>query len=257
MPRVRRKKYRVEISAVAYFDLLGYGSMLEKVSYNPNHKDSTKAVTRMENFQQKAADFTMRHLKALILNDGVIYSRGLSHRSNSVTYDFLARVYKAFQAINELDKNQGNPGVRGIVTVGPRLRIDGVYRHQRGHLKDILRRQSEGLISTDEAIREAFNSLPLTSSSTQLQANFAFTKAYFADEAGSRRGLVGAHFYIDTNMFTAEIPRWVIIKNKIKWSDHGMVFDFLQVEKLDFDIGGVLHQQGVLDAVEVSKKLGI
>jgi hypothetical protein len=27
------KKYRIELSAVAYLDLLGYGAMLEKVSY--------------------------------------------------------------------------------------------------------------------------------------------------------------------------------------------------------------------------------
>lgn len=256
-PKVRKKKYRIELSAVAYLDLLGYGSMLEKVGFNPSHKDSQKAVARMEKFQQKAAEFTMRYLKALILNDGVIYSRELSRRSNSVTYDFLIRVYKAFQTINEFDQKNGYPGVRGIVAVGPRLRVEGVFRYQRGYLKNILRRRLEGIISTDEAIHEAFNSLPLTSSSTELQANFAFTKAYLADQAGSKKGLAGANFFIDATIFNEEIPQWVIIKDRITWSDCGMTFDFLHVESLDINKGDALHERDTLDAMGIFKKLGI
>jgi hypothetical protein len=61
----------------------------------------------------------------------------------------------------------------------------------RQHFESIIRRMDQGEIDASQAIREAaamrahFDIVP------QLQANFAFTKAYVAESTGSRGGLSG------------------------------------------------------------------
>src|ERR1035437_5977283 len=191
------RRYPIEMSGVAWMDLLGYGSMLRPVNFNPSHPDAHKAVGRLRIFQRTAASATTRDLRAMISNDGVAYVRELSPRTHTVTFDFLCRVLAAFLHVNRLDKAAGHPGARMVVAVRPRLRIGGVVRPQFLHLENIMGRLRGGEISAEEVVREAFRSTPATGSVPQLQANFAFSKAYLAEEAGTKTGFGGPNCLAD------------------------------------------------------------
>lgn len=88
-PKVRKGAVRrIEVGAVGWLDLLGYGSMLSPVSFDPSHEKAQEAILRLNNFHEFSANFSNRYLKMLAMNDGVITFRDMSPRTNSVTYDF-------------------------------------------------------------------------------------------------------------------------------------------------------------------------
>jgi hypothetical protein len=52
----------------------------------------------------------------------------------------------------------------------------------------------------------------------QLQANFAFTKAYVAESSGSVGGLQGPNFFVDLSIFAQPMPDWIELGPTIDWS---------------------------------------
>jgi hypothetical protein len=258
MPTRRKgKNYSVEISGVAWLDLLGYGSMLRAVSFDPTHAEAHAAVHRLKRFQTTATSFACPQLQALIVNDGVAYVRQLSPRSNSVSYDFLSRVFEAFSAINHAEFLNGEPGARMIVAVGPRLKIPGVGKPRTTHLQSIVERYASGRITGEQAISEAFHSTPVTGSIPELQANFAFTKAYLADQAGSKAGLAGPHCFVDSVLLSSEAPNWIQSDAKVEWKTEGLEGTFLRVTGIDRGEAGRDRLKGVRNALEISCILGI
>jgi hypothetical protein len=255
--RAKGKRYPVEISAVAWLDLLGYGSMLRSVRFDPSHPKAHAAVERLRVFQRLAASVATRHVQAMIVNDGVAYVRQLSPRGRSVTYDFLMRAYDAFVKINATDRGDDHPGARMIISVGPRLRIGGVVRPRSGHLQSILDRLSSNRISVGQAVREAFRSTPMTGSVAELQANFAFTKAYLADQAGSSAGFTGPHCFVDTTLLYSPIPGWLQFDSTIEWATQGLGGSFVRVKSIDSEMAGREHQAGIRDAAEIARALNI
>jgi hypothetical protein len=255
--RAKGRRYPIEISGVAWLDLLGYGSMLRPIKFDPSHADAQQAVKRLEAFQRIAAKAAMRHMPALIVNDGIAYVRELSPRTRAVSYDFLHRVFNSFRAVNDIDQKAGFPGARMIVATGPRLRISGVVRPDTVHLASILERFSEGAITANQAIREAFRSAPLTGSVSQLQANFAFTKAYLADEAGGAYGFKGNHCFVDAALFADPPPKWLSISKSFDWTTDGMSARFLQVAAIDNHGAGAVNHKGMHNALDVARTLGI
>jgi hypothetical protein len=199
--RAKGKRYPIEISCVAWIDLLGYGAMLREVAFDPSHPQAEAAVDRLKNFQRIIASFAKKDFPAMPINDGTVFFHDLSPRTNVVTYLFFERAIEVFEKINVLEHGQGYPGARMVIAVGPRMRISGVASGDMGHKKSIFQRVQEGIITADQAIHEAFRSGPIAGFVPQLQANFAFTKAYLADDAGSRAGLGGARCYIDLSIF--------------------------------------------------------
>jgi hypothetical protein len=254
--RAKGKHYPIEISAVAWLDLLGYGSMLREVSFDPSHELAQSAVTRLRAYQQTAAKAAMRRLQALIVNDGVAYVRQLSPRAASVGFDFLIRVYSAYKEINALDQSSGYPGARMIVAVGPRIRIEGVSKPRLGHLSSILNRFANGILSPEQAIREAFRSTPVTGGIEELQANFAFSKAYLADSDGSRAGFKGPKCFVDATFFSS-CPSWLRVSKSIKWSTPGLKSLFFELVDIDRAKAGKVNYAGLRDALEVANVLGI
>jgi hypothetical protein len=210
----------------------------------------------LRQFQQTAAKAAMRHLQALVVNDGVAYVRQLSPRSRSVGFDFLNRVYAIHQEVNSLEKNAGNPGARMIVAVGPRLRIGDVTQIRQGHLASILRRVEEGTLTSQQAIREAFRSTPVTGGIEELQANFAFTKAFLADQDGSAAGLGGPRCFVDSAIFSSQ-PTWLSIGEIVKWSTPGLTGEFFEVKGIDVTAAGKDLYASVRDADQLASFLGI
>ncbi len=255
--RAKGKRYPVEISCVAWIDLLGYGAMLRDVAFDPSHPQAEAAVDRLKNFQRIISSFAKKDFPAMPINDGTVFFRDLSPRAHAVTYVFLERAIEVFEKINALEHSQEYPGARMIIAVGPRMRISGVASGDVDHKKSIFQRVQDGIITTEQAIHEAFRSGPIAGFVPQLQANFAFTKAYLADDAGSRAGLGGAKCYIDLSMFEDPIPHWISFARMQYWFTGGMSATFGEFQNLDRDAADRIRFNGILNSVEIAQRLSI
>ena len=199
------------ISATAWVDLLGYGSMIADAELNPIDPRAKAAVARLRIFHRIVAEHSGRYYKTLVINDGAVAYRDLSLRDNGVTHDFIQRSQQLFQAISENERGNTWPGARMVVGVGFRARgsrrgIDDVERR----VSMILAELTAGEIDAAEAVRQAASIQRYSDGIPQLQANFAFTRSYVADSAGSRAGLGGPNMFVDTAMFDGGIPpEWV------------------------------------------------
>jgi hypothetical protein len=141
------------------------------------------------------------------MNDGAAAYRDLSLRTNSVTYDFLSRAWSLHGEIMAAENRTGDPGARMILATGFRMLGRRAGLDERGRqVRSIIERLEKGEITAGQAIadgerlRSTFDVVP------QLQANFAFTKAYLAEQSGTKGGLPGAHCFVDMSMFSAPLP---------------------------------------------------
>lgn len=251
------RSFPVEMTAVAWMDLLGYGSMLSESHFDPTHPNSIRAISRLERFQSEVANLANSYFKALIVNDGVAFVRQLSPRTVSVTYDFLSRSFDAFNAINRIEAESGYPGARMIVAAGPRMRIEGTTRYSESHLESLIKRLESGTIPPKQAMREAFSAMHVTGSVPELQANFALTRAYLADQAGTAGGFEGAKFFVDRVIFDDELPPWVLHDGLVRMTSHGINAEFLKLRDLDLAMGGRMKQLGIRAADDIATALSI
>jgi hypothetical protein len=250
------RMYSTEISGVAWIDLLGYGAMLRPVRFNPSDASAQLAVHRLQEFHSIALQHVNRSLRALIVNDGIAFVREMSPRSRSVTFDFVAGVFDAFQAINAKDLSEGHPGARCIAAAGARLRTEEPMKLNPIKLSSILTRHSEGAISCEQAISEAFAYGPIAGASVPLQANFAFTKAYLADASGSKAGFRGPRFFLDAAFCLAE-PSWFDVGDRVEWEVEGMSGKFLELKSIDRVAAGVSGHCHMRNAAEIAQSLDI
>ncbi|HYG47726.1 MAG TPA: hypothetical protein VD846_07265 [Allosphingosinicella sp.] len=224
-----------QVAAVCWIDLLGYGSMIAEAEFNPVHPGARASITRLRAFHRIVAEHSDRQYRTLVLNDGAVAYRDLSLRSSRVTYDFLARSAALSEALRASERRNGWPGARMVLAVG--FRAKGSRRAMdaaSGQLDSILARLDAGQIGAEEAVREAasidryFDVLP------QLQANFAFTKAYVADAGGSSAGLAGPRLFVDEAIFDGGVPRWVSSEPAIPFQDErlGIKARFVPVDRL-------------------------
>ena len=81
-------------------------------------------------------------------------------------------------------------------------------------------------MSVNQAINQALAAKPFYDVVPELQANFAFTKAYLADRGGSAEGLPGPNFYLDLSIFEELILAWLRLHDKTDWQSSGMSATF-------------------------------
>lgn len=199
------------ISATAWVDLLGYGSMIADAGLNPIDPRAKAAVTRLRTFHRIVSEHSGRYYKTLVINDGAVAYRDLSLRDNGVTHDFLQRSQQLFDAISQSERGNRWPGARMVLGLGFRARgssrgIDDAERRVGAILAEL----TAGNIGAAEAVRQAASIQRYSDGIPQLQANFAFTRSYVADSAGSRAGLGGPNMFVDTAMFEDGVPpMWV------------------------------------------------
>jgi hypothetical protein len=251
------RRYPIEISGVAWMDLLGYGSMLSATGFDPSSFEAQSAVERLECFQQNATKVTHRVFQAMPINDGIAYFKDLSPRSNSVTADFLKRSIDAYNLVNKKDQENGYPGARMVIAAGPRLRINDVVKHSKGHLSHIFSRLKSRQISARQAINEAFFSSPIAGFVPSLQANFAFTRAYLADESGSKKGISGPNCFISLDFFDVNHPEWISFKRIQPWEQKGLKCNFGELDNLDWDLAGRTRYSGIRNSLEIADAQGI
>jgi len=205
---------------VCWIDLLGYGAMIAKADFNPMHYKASEAMERLRRFHQTVASHSVRYFPTLVMNDGAVAYRDLSLRSRAPTHDFLIRAWNLFNNIKLDENGRGLPGARVVLATGFRMRgrragMDATARHFRS----VMRRYQDGDISADEAIREATHIRKPFDIVPQLQANFAFSKAYVAESSGKKGGLGGANFFVDLALFDRPMPAWAIAGKTVKWSN--------------------------------------
>jgi hypothetical protein len=258
-PLVRKSaSFPFQVAVACWIDLLGYGAMIAEADFNPLHSKSKAALARLRRFHSIVAGHSARYFPTLVMNDGAVAYKDLSLRTRSVTHDFLCRAWNLFSEIKKTEAADGLPGARLVLATGFRMRgrragIDMTNKQ----FKSVMRRFQANEIDAKQAIAEAaavrqhFDIVP------QLQANFAFTKAYVAESSGSALGLGGANFFVDLALFDTPLPKWIKLGPTIDWSHPklGLQTSFAPVD----DIPAWKHIEGgpvgILDGLQIAQKL--
>lgn len=207
-----------QVSIACWIDLLGYGRMISEAGFNPLHPKAKEAIKRIRQFHKTIAEHSSRRFPTLVMNDGAVAYRDLSMRGRSVSHKFLMQSWAVFQAIKDEEAKQGYPGARLVLACGFRMRGRGAgLVASRQHLESVLARLQNGEINGNQAVHEAAAMQPRFDIVPQLQANFAFTKAYVAESSGSAGGLPGPNFYVDLALFGNTRPPWLELGPNINW----------------------------------------
>lgn len=252
----RGKKRLYEVACVAWFDLLGYGSMLEKVSFDPTAALAEEALNRLNEFHEFTSKHANRYFRIHAINDGVIIFNDMSPRASTKTFDFLDRLLKLYSEFNFFEQEKNLPGARMVISVGFRVRIKAqIIKDEQTKLGNIFKRIADGIISFPQAINEAFKAKPFFGYIPELQANFAFTKSYLVDNAGTKGGFGGANCYIDMALFSTTKLDWLEFDSLIEWEGMGMKATYGKLKKQRRDIAIQQKHKEVLDAFEIAKNI--
>ena len=245
------KRDQFAACAVAWLDLLGYGSMLREARFDPAHPIAAKAVLRLREFHETVARQAQRFFPVMPINDGAVFFRDLSPRDGTVTYDFISRAIRAFQAVNSTDRGAEYPGARMVIAAGLRIRDSSQPTMDARHIERILGNVEAGEITARQGIYDAFHAQPIFGFVADLQANFAFTRAFLADHDGSRAGLGGPHCFIDTALLDLEVATWIRFDDCINWAQPGMSARFGRLVEIDEQGAGSLRGCGARTSTEV------
>jgi hypothetical protein len=246
------------MAVACWIDLLGYGAMIAEAEFNPLHPKASEALSRLRRFHEIVASHSARNFPTLVINDSAAAYRDLSLRSREPTHDFLMRAWNLFNKIKSSEHDRGLPGARMVLATGFRMRgrragMDATA----SHFKSVMHRFQNGDIGAEQAIREAANIRQPFDIIPQLQANFAFSKAYVAETSGTKGGLGGANFFVDLTLFEMPTPAWVVRGDIVKWSDSRLhmkasfapILALLPCEHVE---GGPL---GIRDGLQVAQHL--
>jgi hypothetical protein len=214
----KNARFPFQVAVSCWIDLLGYGEMISASGFNPLHAEAREALARIRTFHRIVAEHSARDFPTLVMNDGAVAYRDLSLRARSPTNDFLVRAWKMFEAVRNEDIRNGHPGPRMVLACGFRMlgRRAGLDA-SRDHFRAIVDRLQRGEIAAEQAVREAASMRPRFDIVPQLQANFAFTKAYVAEQTGTKGKLPGPAFYVDTTIFGGGRPQWIDLGPDIDW----------------------------------------
>lgn len=239
-------------------DLLGYGAMISEAEFNPLHPKASEAMKRLRRFHKIVSAHSSRHFPTLVMNDGAVAYRDLSFRTRSPTYDFVMRAWQLFEGVRSQEEHWGLPGARMVVATGFRMRggrrgMDAVA----GHFGSLMQRYKNRQITAEQAIAEAAKIRPRFDIVPQLQANFAFSKAYVAERSGTKGGLAGANFFIDLALFDDPLPQWIVTEKIVRWSDEtlGMKASFAHVLGFPTHESEQGGQLGIRDGLQVAQYL--
>jgi len=232
--------------------------MISSANFNPLHPESLSARKRLRKFHETVASLSARFFPTLVLNDGAIAYRDLSYRSASVTYDFLSRCWTLFNAIQAGEAASERPGIRMVIATGFRIKgrragLDSTARQFRS----LIERLKDGKINISQAIHEARRIHPTFDILPQLQANFAFTKAYVAEQSGSSGGLGGSRCFVDLALFEDRDLTWIELGPRVPWQRPilNLRADFAPIQKMAAYSGSKPSPQGLRNGLSVAQHL--
>ena len=188
-------------SIACWIDLLGYGRMISRARFSPTHAEAKSAIDRLRRFHRLVADHSSSRFPTFVINDGAVAYRDLSYISHDRTLPFLHNAWRLFEAVNA-ERDAGQAGARMVVAAGFRMsgrRAGG--ENEAARRRELVQSVERGERSIEQAVESAARGAAYFDVIPQLQANFAFTTAYLAEDSGSEGGLPGAHCYVDQSLF--------------------------------------------------------
>ena len=182
----------------AWSDLLGFGQPLVESEWKPDVALWKRIAQRLTSAYQ----IHCRHTPApgefmLTLNDGIVRTRVITNASNeclSLSLWLRATIW-AHLDVNRVERTNGLPGTRTIITAGERA----FYSFPEVRLDDLVLNYTRKEPGLSQLAKDIGNSL-IVCNPEPLQMNTAFSRAYILDDAGSRAGLKGASVFVDKSL---------------------------------------------------------
>jgi hypothetical protein len=251
-------RFPFSTAVACWIDLLGYGSMIREGQFNPLDQKSKEAISRLRSFHQIVSSHSARPFPSLVINDGSVTYRDLSYRSRSVTFDFLCRCWSLFNEIQSSEVKSGYPGARMVIATGFRVRRRNMgVDVTSSHVASILERFHAGEMDADQAILEASSVEHYFDGVPQLQANFAFTKAYVAESDGKKGGLEGPNRFVDLALFRDPPPAWLKVGPHVLWENKnlGLKATFAPMLAIEVESHSSDGSVGIRDGLEIAQHL--
>lgn len=182
---MENNKYEIIDNFCIWEDLLGYGTPFYKNDWDLNKEICQQNIARIKNVERALKTVPVPVVeKILFLNDGLIRNVDVYKEGTYIEVYLMWLEYsiEMFRKINNADKENGFPGIRGVLTAGNRTQ----YTNELTSLKDLVK-------SSSLADKENF----IVYSPKEFQMNTAFSKAYIMEGEGSKQGLHGSNLYID------------------------------------------------------------
>lgn len=209
---------RPVVTLAFWLDLLGYGCMLNKARFDPTCREASSAIERLRRFQEVVANHSLTVFPTLVINDGAVAYRDTQLKATDRILPFIDRCWNLFQDASQADLQLGGVGLRGVLAAG--LRAKGSNRGilaQNEALTKIIRDLADGLTTKEQAIELASRVQRVSDVVPQLQANFAFSRAYLAEQGASEGKLEGSRFYLETSVFREGVPDWMLTGAPVHW----------------------------------------
>jgi hypothetical protein len=92
----------------------------------------------------------------------------------------------------------------------------------------------------------------------ELHANFAFTRAYLADQVGTKGGFAGNRLFIDLALFKrgrSHALTWIKFADTVQLAQEGLEANFGTFQSIDRRKAGESAFRGILDAFEIAENL--
>jgi len=206
------------VAIACWFDLLGYGEMMDEAGFDPTHPGAQTPLKRLRAFHRIVREHSSQNFPTLVMNDGAVAHAPVSPTSGEKVWTFIQRSWELYRAATVVDQGNGGPGLRAVIAVGLRAKgsREGIDA-QEASFAGLLERVAEQQITLDRAktlarsIRRSFDIVPT------LQANFAFARAYLAESSGTKGGFPGPNIFLDTKVFRGGIPTWVDADPPFEW----------------------------------------
>ncbi|RLJ51680.1 hypothetical protein BCF46_1895 [Litoreibacter meonggei] len=254
----KSRQFPVRVAIVSWIDLLGFGSQIGALGLNPLAEGADVAINRLRSFHEVVASCSKRNFPTLVINDGAVAFRDLSYRSQSTTYDFFKDSWKLFKAVSHKESQVGHPGPRMVTAIGfRRLGRGNAIRSSEDQFTSLLKRLKDGKITKEQAIYEArtikkdFDIVP------QLQANFAFSKAYVAESGGKKEGFEGPNWFVELKCFSGGKCQCFDFSSQFPWESKelGISTEFGKVREFRPHKGDGIYPPDFLNAEDIAKML--
>lgn len=223
------------LTCVVWMDLTGIGRLLAGVGYDTSRPEAKEVIAYISYFQEKLRST----LKAgridcyqIFLNDGAVICFDLRHKRNETVFNFVGLVFDLHNEIRQYRENRDDFDIRSIIAVGLRLKGFRPFSNNQATLYELIRQAETNELTICDAILKAASMNMNLGRIPQLQANFAFTKAIMADEAGSGEGFRVGGCYIDTHLL-AEKRTGLTLGNNQKLVKGGVTGEFAELVEID------------------------
>lgn len=243
-------------SIACWIDLLGYGRMISRARFSPVDPEAASAIKRLRRFHRLVAEHSSSRFPTFVTNDGAVAYRDLSYLDNKRTLPFLENAFRLFEAVNK-ERDDDLPGARMVIATGFRMkgrRPGGA--NEAARRRGLVESVRNGERTVEQAVESAARGGVYIDVVPQLQANFAFTAAYLAEQSGRRGGLPGPICYLDMSLFD-HAPRGISLGPVISWrhGDLDLSRDFAPLLGIDPSEVSDSHQSGVKTGFGVARHL--